>query len=56
MRGILGTAVLVLYGVIRLPICPFRGWLMDGNKPDSFDLIGGTVSLLGVAIIMYWPR
>jgi small multidrug resistance family-3 protein len=32
------------------------GWFVDGNKPDPFDLIGGTVSLVGVAIMMYWPR
>lgn len=32
------------------------GWVLDGNKPDSLDLIGGTVSLVGVAIIMYAPR
>ena len=24
--------------------------------PDRFDLIGGTVALVGVSIIMYWPR
>ncbi len=29
---------------------------LDGNKPDHLDLIGGTVSLLGVGIMMYWPR
>jgi small multidrug resistance family-3 protein len=32
------------------------GWVVDGNRPDHFDLIGATVSLIGVAIIMYWPR
>jgi small multidrug resistance family-3 protein len=31
-------------------------WVLDGNKPDPLDLIGGAVSLVGVAIIMYWPR
>jgi small multidrug resistance family-3 protein len=32
------------------------GWMVDRVLPDKFDLIGGFVALLGVAIIMYWPR
>ena len=37
--------------------CLFCGvGLVDGNKPDQLDLIGGAVSLVRVAIMMYWPR
>jgi small multidrug resistance family-3 protein len=32
------------------------GWILDGNQPDRFDLIGAIVSLIGVGVIMYWPR
>ncbi|HCA56585.1 MAG TPA: hypothetical protein DEP46_01240, partial [Blastocatellia bacterium] len=32
------------------------GWQVDKVTPDRFDLIGGAVALIGVAIIMYWPR
>ena len=32
------------------------GWKVDGVVPDKYDLIGGTVALLGVLIIMYAPR
>jgi len=32
------------------------GWKVDKIAPDKFDLIGGLVALLGVGIIMYWPR
>jgi small multidrug resistance family-3 protein len=32
------------------------GWRIDGIVPDRFDLIGGTISLIGVFVIMYWPR
>ncbi|MGH7771012.1 MAG: hypothetical protein ACREQA_02100 [Candidatus Binatia bacterium] len=32
------------------------GWILDANVPDPFDLIGAAVSLVGVSIIMYWPR
>ena len=31
------------------------GWLIDGKAPDRFDLIGGGVALLGVAIVL-WGR
>jgi small multidrug resistance family-3 protein len=32
------------------------GWQVDKVVPDRFDLIGGAVALVGVSIIMYWPR
>jgi len=32
------------------------GWRIDGVKPDSFDVVGGIVCLLGACIIMYAPR
>jgi len=32
------------------------GRVVDRNVPDFFDNVGGAVNLLGVAIIMYWPR
>ena len=72
--GLLGTVVLVLYGVIPtfqpahfgrvyatyggffIVLSLLWGWVLDGNKPDHLDLIGGAVNLVGVSIIMYWPR
>ena len=33
--------------------------LWGGNRqirPDKFDLVGGSIALLGVLVIMYWPR
>ena len=32
------------------------GWRVDQVAPDRFDLIGGAFALVGVGIIMYWPR
>ncbi len=32
------------------------GWSVDRVPPDRYDVIGGLVCLLGVAIIMYTPR
>ena len=48
--------VYATYGGFFIVLSLLWGWVVDGNKPDSFDLIGGAVTLLGVAIIMYWPR
>jgi small multidrug resistance family-3 protein len=48
--------VYATYGGFFIVLSLLWGWLVDGNKPDSFDLLGGAVTLLGVAIIMYWPR
>jgi small multidrug resistance family-3 protein len=30
--------------------------IIDGVRPDRFDLIGAAVCLVGVAVIMYAPR
>jgi small multidrug resistance family-3 protein len=32
------------------------GWALDRTPPDRYDLIGGLICLVGVAIIMYSPR
>jgi len=48
--------VYAAYGGFFIVLSLLWGWVLDGNKPDQWDLIGGAVSLLGVAIIMYWPR
>ena len=32
------------------------GRLIAQEVPDAFDLLGGAICLIGVSIIMYWPR
>ena len=32
------------------------GWQIDRKTPDTFELLGGLICLIGVAVIMYWPR
>lgn len=72
--GLVGAAVLILYGVIPtlqpanfgrvyaayggvfIVLSILWGWKIDGIDPDKFDIIGGMISLTGVAVIMYWPR
>lgn len=44
------------YGGIFIAMAILWGWQVDRVTPDRFDLIGGGVALIGVGIIMYWPR
>lgn len=48
--------VYAAYGGIFIVLSILWGWQIDDIPPDRFDLIGGAVALLGVLIIMYWPR
>ena len=44
------------YGGIFVVLSLLWGWRIDGILPDRFDLIGSALSILGVLVIMYWPR
>ena len=48
--------VYAAYGGIFIVLSILWGWRVDKIAPDRFDLIGGFIALVGVFIIMYWPR
>lgn len=48
--------VYAAYGGVFIVLSILWGWQVDKIAPDRFDILGGLVALLGVAIIMYWPR
>lgn len=48
--------VYAAYGGIFIVLSILWGWQIDKIMPDRFDLLGGLVALMGVTIIMYWPR
>jgi small multidrug resistance family-3 protein len=48
--------VYATYGGFFIILSLLWGWMLDGNVPDRFDLIGGAIALVGVSVIMYWPR
>jgi small multidrug resistance family-3 protein len=48
--------VYAAYGGVFIVLSIFWGWQVDKILPDKYDLIGGLIALLGVFVIMYWPR
>ena len=44
------------YGGVYVTTALFWLWLVEGLKPDRWDLIGGAVAILGMAIIAFAPR
>ncbi len=48
--------VYAAYGGIFILLSILWGWQIDKITPDRFDVIGGFIALVGVSVIMYWPR
>jgi len=48
--------VYAAYGGVFIALSILWGWKIDEIIPDRFDIIGGAIALIGVGIIMYWPR
>lgn len=44
------------YGGVYVATALVWLWLVDGQQPDHWDLIGGTVAIVGMAIIAFAPR
>lgn len=48
--------VYAAYGGIYIAVAVIWLWLIDGVRPDRWDLFGVTLSLAGMAIIYFAPR
>jgi len=48
--------VYAAYGGIFIVLSILWGWKVDKIAPDRADIVGGMIALLGVLVIMYWPR
>ena len=44
------------YGGFFIVLSFLFGWALDGDKPDLGDVVGGSVALVGVCIVLFWPR
>jgi len=48
--------ILAAYGGVFVAGSLAWGMVMDGFRPDRYDLVGAAICLVGVAVIMYVPR
>ena len=48
--------VLAAYGGVFIVGSMAWGMAFDGFQPDRYDLAGAALCLVGIGIIMYWPR
>lgn len=48
--------ILAAYGGVFVAGSLLWGMVVDGFRPDRFDVIGAAICLVGVAVIMYAPR
>jgi small multidrug resistance family-3 protein len=48
--------ILAAYGGVFVVGSLLWGMVMDGYRPDRYDLVGALFCLAGVAVIMYSPR
>lgn len=48
--------IYAVYGGFFIGLSYIWGWIFDGMKPDRGDIVGGTIAVVGVLIIQYWPR
>jgi small multidrug resistance family-3 protein len=44
------------YGGIYIAASLLCLWTVEGRRPDSWDLSGGAICLIGAAIILFAPR
>ena len=48
--------VYAAYGGIYIGVALVWLWLIDGVRPDHWDLVGVTLSLAGMGVIYFGPR
>ena len=48
--------VYAAYGGWFVVLSILWGWAVDQIAPDRYDILGGLICVLGVFVIMYWPR
>jgi small multidrug resistance family-3 protein len=48
--------VYAAYGGVYIGVAVLWLWLVDGNRPTTWDLVGAGITVAGMAIIMLGPR
>jgi len=45
-----------VYGGFFIGLSLIWGWILDGNKPDVGDVVGSVIAVIGVLLMLFWPR
>lgn len=48
--------VYAAYGGVFIILSVFWGWAVDKKTPDLFDWVGAVICLIGVSVMLWWPR
>lgn len=48
--------VYAAYGGVYVAVAILWLWVVDGNRPTPWDLVGAAITILGMAVIMFGPR
>ena len=48
--------IYAIYGGYFILLSFLFGWILDGDKPDLGDVVGGCIAISGAFVIMFWPR
>ncbi|OMP68143.1 YnfA family protein [Domibacillus epiphyticus] len=48
--------VYAAYGAVFVILSILWGWAVDKKAPDTYDWAGSIICLIGVAVILWWPR
>ncbi len=44
------------YGGVYIAAALAWGWMIEGQRPDTWDLTGAAICLVGMAVILFGPR
>ena len=48
--------ILAAYGGVYIVASLFWLWAIEGARPDRWDVLGGSIALIGAGIIIFGPR
>jgi drug/metabolite transporter superfamily protein YnfA len=48
--------IYAVYGGFFIALSYLWGYFFDGFKPDTGDILGGSLALVAVLIVLFWPR
>ena len=48
--------IYAVYGGFFIFLSFLWGWGLDGDRPDRGDWVGGSLALVGVLVVLFWPR